>query len=415
MTRSPRRSRRLTAVIAVIGVLCGIVGGTAAYAVWSMRLTATGSVAAGSVSVAAYPMTGSAFINSSLTSTSIALTSNTSPQTSTMPAQIAPTFSATPATGLAANAGLAVWPIASVGDCTDTTPQPAGATTGTWGVGLTVPAASLSPGDSQMYCVRTSFATRQQMASASGSQSFSGSMGATLTVNSFTATAAPPAVMFNTLDVYPYATTSNFWYNVIPTTQSTCMDVTGGVNAAAGALIGTWSCHGLYTAAYANQWFTMTEVATNTVMLRIGGTNDRAMQANANGTVTTQVRNPGIATQLWEPQQVSPNVFLLVSASTGLCITAASTSTALSMSPCSNSPLQRFTFNQLAVAPPSPMSSEPGEEEEPIPTDAPTPTDEPTPTALAPSTLPGSPSAGLTAIEPAGYARRETSVAGDWR
>ena len=160
MTRSPSpRAGRARAILPLaltsVVILSVLTAPSAASAAWSARVTATGSVSAGSLAVAfggALPL--ATFTNSSLSSTGSVSISNTTSSATAPPADLEVVF-AGPSTPFAAATNLVVWPVADASGCLATSTPGAGAVAGNWASGVTLAIAALSRGATQIACVRT--------------------------------------------------------------------------------------------------------------------------------------------------------------------------------------------------------------------------------------------------------------------
>jgi hypothetical protein len=346
--------KRLLAVIALVAFLFGA-SGSAASALWSARVTATGSVTVGGPSISVAPVSDQTFTNDRLSVTSAVSVTNGMPAASVEPGQVVMRFGSPSGAAIRSNAGLISWPVAEGATCDADTAAPPGATSGGWVPGLTMPPVTVMPATTQQFCVRTSFADRQSAATLTLAGAFTVSVDATLTAGAYSAAATTQTAAYRSSNIGVFRMTGNFWFSVSPFGQSTtCVGVVGGVDAAVGSSVATAPCLSPpASSANASQWLAMSQVGTDSIALRLGGTaTNRVLQSNADGTLTSETYDSSDPRQVWQSQAAATNQYFLVSQTSGLCLTASATDATLTMAPCSNDPLQRFLFTQLATAPP---------------------------------------------------------------
>lgn len=321
---------------------------------WSASLTATGSVSAGSLSVGTGgPLPALTFTNSSLSSTASVTISNSTAAGATAPsADLAVTFTGSSGP-LAGVTNLVVWSAPDSSGCADTSTPGPDAVTGVWASGVTSTMSSVPAGSTRTICVRSTVNARQDAASSSGSLSFAASVQARLTLHNFSAQSSSNSTVGSS-SIYPFSTLGNFWYTFRPASDlSRCLDVTGGINAAPGTLLGTWTCHTSFDPGFANQWFTLAPASGSLVGIRSAVNANLYATANGNGTVTMEVRNDLNPSQKWEPQLIGSGVFQLVNDPTGLCLAAVVTPGPLALATCNGSTSQMFAATQLTVPPPT--------------------------------------------------------------
>ena len=354
-SRSPGRARStLSLVIGSVVVLSAFNSPSAASAAWSARLTATGSVSAGSLSIAlGNALPSATFTNDSLSSTSSVTISNTTASTTAPAADLAVALSGD-SSPLAIATNLVAWPVSNASECTDASTPGADAVIGNWANGVTLTFAAVSPGASQVVCLRSIVNARQDAASATGSQTFTTGLHARLAVHLFTADAFSTSAV-GTAYIFPFSTLGNFWYNFRPVSDpNRCLDLTGGYTATPGAVLGTFPCHASLDPGFANQWFTLAPISGSLVGIRSAGTFNLYASASSTGAVTMQLRNASDPRQSWEPQLISPGVFQFVNDPTGLCLSGlVGASGPTTVRACDGSPGQAFTAVQLAVPPPT--------------------------------------------------------------
>lgn len=349
--------KRLFVAVGLAAVFLGA-SGSAAYALWSARVTVTGSVTVGGPSVSIAPVSDQTFTNDALTVTAPVSVTNGMPASSSVPGEVVVQFASPSGNAIRNNAVLTAWPVAAGDTCDAATTSPPDAATGGWGAGLTMPAVTMMPATTQRFCVRTSFAERQQAASNTFSAPFTISVGATITADSYSAVATPQTATYQSSNIGIFRMTGNFWFSVSPSGQSsTCVGVSAGVDAPPGSVVDTAPCLTPPTAnSSRSQWLAMSQVGTYGVALRLGGTaTDRVLRANDDGTLTSETYDSSDPDQVWQPQAAGTDTYQLVADRSGLCLTASATDATLSMAPCANVPLQRFVFTQLATAPPPPL------------------------------------------------------------
>jgi hypothetical protein len=359
MKRSPSpRAGRARAILPLaltsVVVLSVLTAPSAASAGWSARVTATGSVSAGSLAVAfggALPL--ATFTNSSLSSTGSVSISNTTSSATAPPADLEVVF-AGPSTPFAAATNLVVWPAVDASGCLAASTPGAGAVTGNWASGVTLAIEAVPRGATQIACVRTSVNARQDAATTTGYQSFAAGVQARLTLHAFSAQASSASAVGSAL-IFPFSTLGNFWYNIKPASDSTrCFDVTGGIGAVPGTVLGTYTCHTTYDPGLANQWFTLMPISGSLVAFRSSTSQNLFASASSTGAVTMQLRNVSDRAQSWEPQLQSPGLYQFVNDATGLCLSAVvGASGPTSVRECDGSAGQSFAATQLPVAPPS--------------------------------------------------------------
>lgn len=349
MTRSPRSFARRLSMGAITATLClaAVLAGTAAYAALVPAVTAAGSVKAGTLSatVTAPP---NATMRNSDTSVAMPFTvKNTSTSSSTQRATTSVKFSSDSS---AFGIGW-VWPVANTAACPLNASIGGGSSVSPWPAGTTL-TTSLAPGESQVYCVRSM--QTGTVASATGSTSMNITAAATLSIGSFQATHQASAKL-TTKAIYPTTVPADNWYRVKPFGQDRCLDVTGGVNAAQGSLVGTYTCHTVDTTTYGNQWFSFKQLeqAKNSVAIRPNGPAGTSLQPKGSTQVEVRTTDSAAIAQQWLVQQVNATTYQLVHTQTGLCVTAPSSAAPLSLAICDDLNSQRFTLSKVNVAIPT--------------------------------------------------------------
>jgi hypothetical protein len=154
-TRTPRRNG---VVIAVgLGILSGLAGGPAASATWTVPLSVAGGVTAGSVSSSTTVTTlDSVITNDDYQTTHMIQVTNTQPAPSGSAAtsDLTVIVNSVPNSGLGALMSVALWPVASPGDCADSSVPAPGYQSAVWTAGLTSSPVATPPGASAFFCVR---------------------------------------------------------------------------------------------------------------------------------------------------------------------------------------------------------------------------------------------------------------------
>ncbi len=329
----------LSLSLASVFVMSVLASGSSAMAAWSARVTATGSVSAGSLSVAfAGTLPTVTLTNSSLSSTASVSVSNTTASASAPPAELELTLSGPADSQLASATDVVVWPVQSPSECSDAAAPDAGAVVGDWAHPVTLTTDALPPGGAQTYCVRSSVGTRQAAASSSGAQSFATRIEASLVLHAFTASAASVSDVTSAW-IFPFSTLSGSWYNLRPTGLPVCVDVTQGPAAAPGSPIGTYPCLG---PGWIDQQFAVDPIGGSVVRIRSAISNF-SVGVGPDGAPAVQTNDPTDPSQRWEPQLVSPGVFQFVNDFTGMCLTAPGSFQPLSVGACDGSPAQTFT------------------------------------------------------------------------
>lgn len=339
---------RPVALGVALATACALVGSTA-HAAWTTAVTATGSVSAGRLELSASGTMESVMRNSdSHTTRSVTFTNDTLGSST----QRASTSVVVKATGgdpvIAAQSIVWVWPSSDPALCTAAADPGPGMRLGTWANGVTV-TGTLARGESQTYCVRTM--PNKAVESSTGSRSMTATATATMTLGSFQ-TVAESSAQISTKAIYPFAVPQNAWYRAKPSGQNLCLDVEGGANATSGSSLSTYACHAGNSAMYANQWLSVEEHA-GFVTLNVGMPTGTSLRAEGSS-VTVAPTDPQTSSQQWLTQRVTADTYQLVSASTGLCLTAPSTAGRVTMAVCDDLGTQKFVL--VSVATPAPVT-----------------------------------------------------------
>jgi hypothetical protein len=228
-------------------------------------------------------------------------------------------------------------------DCDSSVEASADAIIGTWADPVVLTDGPLSPGETKNYCVRSSVASRQAVATPTGAQSFEANIAAHLALHSFSADTVTSSQIAS-IHMFSFASLPpDAWYNFMPSGQDACLDVTDGWSAVAGSGLGTYPCWGSWSP---DQWFGFAPRSGSLVGIRTDVA-DLHAEAQADGTVLLQTDQPANASQAWEPQLVSPGVFQFVSDVTGKCLSVPPSFGPASVQDCDGSPGQSFVAVEL--------------------------------------------------------------------
>jgi hypothetical protein len=340
--KKPRSTVTLSLVLAFVLGLSALAPGSSAIAAWSTRVSASGSVSAGRLGIVfAGGFSSIAFTNSSLSSTSSVGVTNTTRDT-TAAADLELTLSGPADSQLASATNIAVWSVPDPTDCDSSVEPSADAIIGTWADPVVLTDGPLSPGETKNYCVRSSVASRQAVATPAGAQSFEANIAAHLALHSFSADIVTSSQIASA-HMFSFALLPDAWYNFMPSGQDACLDVSDGLSAGAGSGLGTYPCWGSYSP---DQWFGFAPRSGSLVGIR-AGVADLHAEAHADGTVSLQTDQPANASQAWEPQLVSPGVFQFVSDVTGKCLSVPPSFGPASVQDCDGTPGQSFVAVEL--------------------------------------------------------------------
>lgn len=350
---------KLAIATALTGFLI-LAGTTAGFAFWNASNTVSSTVGAATLSLSTTNFTsvGYTFGNDSLVTTGSVTVTNTTTTTSTQSGAVSLTFGpAVAGTTLAGKVTVALWTTASAANCTAGASVPSGATTALWSAS-TVLTASLAKNASVIYCVRSSIASRETVATSTGTLTFQPKISGTITVGNFTGSASATTTQ-STQYIYPAQTTDvTHWNWVRPnyttTTYDYCLDVSGG-GGSNGSLVISYSCktsgtdneNWKFTASGATGYYTIQP--RSATGLRV---DDNSSTTSGGGvTVNTAAGAPATAkNQQWQLQLVSTGIYEMVNAYSGMCLTSPGGTAAnlgqLTQAPCSGSSLQQFVVSQ---------------------------------------------------------------------
>ncbi|WP_448060900.1 RICIN domain-containing protein [Cellulomonas hominis] len=361
MSRTPRSPRNPRTWLRPLGVVTALItfvvaAGSAAYAVWSADVTATGSVGVGQLTASASGSLDGVLRNSELTVTQAVTFTNTTVGTSTRPADVSVVFRGNGGFSPLAELGLlTVWPTTNPALCTPGAAVGSGSGQGNWMGGVTM-TTSLARGESVTYCART--LGTQGIGSDGGSMWFATRATATMSVGNFS-TSVDVTGNLSTSHIYPDVAPPSTWYQIRPVAQNLCLDVTGGQNATVGSALGTWTCHtSIDGALYGNQWFepqqlqnTAGDFLTWSARLPAG----TGLQASGSN-VVAQTTNTAVAGQQWSLQRTRtdatpPATYQIVALANGLCVTAPAAAGNVTLATCNGATNQQFTLTGVGATP----------------------------------------------------------------
>lgn len=329
--------------IATALAIAGVLGGSAAYAAMVPEVTAEGSVKAGQLSVAVTNFSNQLM---RMSDDSIAMPFTITNTTTTASTQKAKTSIRLSSTGQIYSMSW-VWPVANASACPVNAPIANDAIFVGWPLNATV-TTDLARGESQTYCFRTMRSAN--LGVSSGSVSSTITVAATLSLGNFQVTNQSSATL-STRSIYPTVSPVDNWYTLQPQNQSWCLDVTGGVNAVAGAIVGTYTCHNSTDVAYGNQWFSFKPV-TNGHAIRPKGPAGTSLQPSGSS-VVVRATNATLKDQTWIIQQSSPTSYQIVNLASGLCVTAPASYGQLTLALCNDLATQKFVYARVNVAIPT--------------------------------------------------------------
>jgi len=353
------RNIKLGIAAAITGFLV-LAGTMAGYASWNASNSVSSTVGAASLSLTTTNFTsvGYTFGNESLVTTGSVTVTNTTTTTSTQNGAVSLTFGPAASATLAGKVTVALWTTAAASNCTAAASVPSGATTALWSAN-TVLTASLAKNASVIYCVRSSIASRESVASSGGSLSFQPMITGTITVGNFTGTTSATTTQ-STQFIYPGATTADtsHWFWIRPNfnnaTYDYCLDVSGG-GTGSGSIIISYGCKNSgaanqnwkFTASGAAGYYTIQP--RHATGLRID--NNGSTASGAGITVNTASGSPATATnQQWQLQLVSAGIYEMVNPLSGMCLTSPNGTGQnlgqLTQSPCAGAVNQQFKVSQ---------------------------------------------------------------------
>jgi len=318
--------RTAAAVVGVVGSLA-LVAAASAGAGWQAQVTASSSpVTAGALKVSAAGLNSVAgsFTTTARSVTGSVVVTDTSPTSSTQPADVNLSLSA-PAGPAALTSKLTVsawWTTAAV--CDAATVQPGIAATGSWATGLTLTGGSIGRSGSQRACVRTSYAYMQDVASPTATQSFLPVITAISHVRAFTATAPEKVTVLSTVSgIYPKYLPASGWYQAVLNGTSLCIDIANN-KTTSGTAATIWTCHATATTLqtnYYNQSFRFATYDRNmTITPRHAPSLLLALNPAQGGSAMIATPALPASTQQWQLQEVLSGIYQIVN-DDGRCLT----------------------------------------------------------------------------------------------
>ncbi len=354
------RRIKLAVAAALTGFLV-LAGTTAGFAFWNASNSVSSTVGAATLAITTTNFTsvGYTFGNETLVTTGSVTVTNTTTTTSTQNGAVSVTFGPAASATLAGKVTATIWTTASAANCTTGATAPSGATSAFWSTSPVL-TASLAKNASVIYCVRSSIASRELVATGSGSLTFQPKISATITVGNFTGSASATTTQ-STQYIYTPSTLSSsdltHWNWIRPNFTSGynyCLDVSGG-GSASGTIVISYGCK---TGGSANQnWKFIASGAAGYYTIQSRGAtalrvdNNSSSASGGSITVNTASGSPATATnQQWQLQKVSTNIYELVNPYSGMCLTSPSGTSQnlgnLVQEPCSGTVYQQFKVSQ---------------------------------------------------------------------
>jgi hypothetical protein len=353
-----RRNAKLAIAAALTGFLV-LAGTTAGFAFWTASNTVSSTVGAATLSLSTTNFTsvGYTFGNDTLVTTGSVTVTNTTTTTSTQNGAVSVTFSPAASATLAGKVSVSIWTTAAASNCTAAATVPVGATTALWSAS-TVLTTSLAKNASVIYCVRSSIASRETVASAGGSLTFQPMISGTITVGNFTGSASATTTQ-STQFIYPSSTADVSHWNWIRPNYTTstfnyCLDVSGG-GGSNGTIVISFGCKNngasnqnwKFTASGASGYYTIQPRSATTLRVDDNSTTT----SGGSITVNTAAGAPATATnQQWQLQLVSSGIYEMVNAYSGMCLTSPNGTAQnlgnLTQTPCDGSVYQQFKVSQ---------------------------------------------------------------------
>lgn len=349
---------KLAIATALTGFLV-LVGTTAGFAFWSASNSVSSTVTAATLTLSTTNFTsiGYTFGNDTLVTTGSVTVTNTTATTSTKIGAVSMTFGPAASATLAGKVTASIWSTASAANCTAAATVPGSATVALWSASPVL-SSSLATGASVIYCVRSSIASRDVVASGSGSMTFQPMISATITVGNFTGSASATTTQ-STQYIYP-ATTPDVTHwnwirpNWITASYNYCLDVSGG-GGTNGTLVISYGCKNVgasnqnwkFTASGATGYSTIQP--RSATGLRVD--DNSSLTSGGSITVNTASGTPATATnQQWQIQQVSAGIYEFVNGYSGMCLSSPGGTNQnlgnLTQAPCAGTVYQQFKVSQ---------------------------------------------------------------------
>jgi hypothetical protein len=334
-----------------------LAGTTAGYAFWNASNSVGTTVGAATLSISTTNFTsvGYTFGNETLVTTGSVTVTNTTTTTSTQNGAVSVTFGPAATATLAGKVTANIWTTGSAANCTAAATVPSGATTALWSAS-TVLTSSLAKNASVIYCVRSSIASRESVATSGGSLTFQPQITGTITVGNFTGSTTATTTQSTQFIYTPATADVTHWNWIRPNFASSnyCLDVSGA-GTTSGTIVISYGCK---TSGASNQNWKMTASGAtgyytiqprNATGLRVD--NGSSTASGAGISVNSASGSPATATnQQWQLQRVSANVYEFVNPYSGMCLTSPTGADQnlgnLTQAPCSGSVYQQFKVSQ---------------------------------------------------------------------
>ena len=359
----PRTGRGKIAIVAFLTTFGVLAGATTGYAYWQSSVSSSSTVGAANLTLSTtnFSSVGYTFGNDSLVTTGSITVTNSTVTMSTTTGAVSLTFGSNAAAILSGKVTLNVWSTLSAANCNAAAIVPVGATSALWSTN-TVVTTTLAPSGSAIYCLRSSIAARELVASFGGTYTFTPKITGTITLGNFTGSATATTTTQSTQYIYPAVTPdSTHWQWIRPNFASAsynyCLDVSGA-STNSGTIVISYGCK---TAGASNQNWKFS-ASGNSGYVTIQPRNATALRVDNSGStasgaalsVITAGNNTTATNQQWQVQQVSGGVYELVNALSGLCLTSPGGANQnlgqITQSVCSGSQSQQYLISQAFEA-----------------------------------------------------------------
>ena len=361
---NPRTLRGKLGIAAFLTTFIVLASSTASFAYWQSSQTVASTLSAANLTLATSNFTsvGYTFGNDTLVTTGSVTATNNTVTSSTHAANVSLTFGPAGAATLAGLVGVQLWATTNPTNCTAAATAPSGAISALWSAN-TVVTTTLAPGASASYCVRSSITSRDSVAFAGGSSTFSPKISGAITLGNFSGTAVATTTQSTQHIFPPYSVDTTKWNFIRPNVDNSSYDYCLDVSDMA-------TTSGTFTIAYSckpsgvsnQQWmFTASGVAgyytiqpRNAMALRLDNGSTSASGAGIS-VVTAAAVSATSTNQQWQLQTISPGLYQIVNASSGMCLTAP-TGNGLNLgqvtqAPCDGSVFQQFRLSQALENP----------------------------------------------------------------
>ena len=350
---NPRTLRGKLGIAAFLTTFILLASSTASFAYWQSSQSVSSTVGAANLTISTANLTGATFTNDTLVSTGSITATNTTTTTSTQSGVVTLTIRGSGASSFDSFVSRQLWPTTDITGCAAAA-VPAGTTSSAWSASVQV-TATLAPQNSASWCVRSVIASRDNVLSSAGSDSFTTSVSGTIALQNFSGTDTATATQ-RTSQMYTAYTAqdTSHWQWIRPNFSNAsynyCLDVSGA-STASGTIVISYGCK---TSGASNQ---------NWMFTRVGSTNYFTIQPRHatnlridNGGSTTVgsgvsvVNSASTTAQRWSLQKVSAGVYQLVNALSGMCLTSPSGASQnlgqITQSTCTGGQFQEFLISQ---------------------------------------------------------------------